>query len=380
MELAGRASDGIDRLPMAHQPGLAEKAPWWPDWMAHPDRDEYWTSMAASEHTENMATPALHIGGWFDIYVNNTVNTYRAVRERAATAEAREGQRLIIGPWDHMDATGVYPHRDLGPDASSDAAGVVDAHMRFYDRHLRGNESALDGEAPVRIFVMGVNRWRDEAEWPLTDTRYTDFFLDGAGALTRTSPTVDVVEEYVYDPMNPAPTKGGRMLDLAATLGCGPVDQAEVAQRDDVLVFTSPVLAEPLEVTGHVSAVLHVSSSALDTDFTGKLVDIDPDGRAIYLTDGILRMRYRDSFEKPQLITPDDVYEITVDMSVTSNVFLPGHRIGLEVSSSNFPRFVRNTNTGGRIVDDVEVVVATNRILHGPTHPSRLVLPIIDRR
>ena len=161
----------------------------------------------------------------------------------------------------------------------------------------------------------------------------------------------------------------------------GAVDQRRAEARDDVLCYSTPVLERPVEVTGHVSLTLFVSSSAADTDFTGKLVDVFPDGRAIFLTDGILRARYRNSLAEPELLTPDEVYEVALDLSVTSNVFLPGHRIRLEVSSSNFPRFDRNTNSGGAITEDGEedVVVAVNRIFHGPGNPSRLVLPIIDR-
>jgi putative CocE/NonD family hydrolase len=161
----------------------------------------------------------------------------------------------------------------------------------------------------------------------------------------------------------------------------GPVDQRQAESREDVLCYTTPVLDRPVEVTGHMSLTLFVSSSAPDTDFTGKLVDVFPDGRALYLTDGILRARYRTSLADPELLTPGQVYEVTMDLSVTSNVFLPEHRIRLEISSSNFPRYDRNTNTGRTIVEDGEedVRVAVNRIFHGPGHPSRLVLPVVDR-
>jgi uncharacterized protein len=161
----------------------------------------------------------------------------------------------------------------------------------------------------------------------------------------------------------------------------GPADQRQAESRDDVLCYTTPVLERPVEVTGPVSLTLFASSSAPDTDFTGKLVDVFPDGPAIYLTDGILRARYRTSLADPELLTPGQVYEVTIDLSVTSNVFMPGHRIRLEVSSSNFPRFDRNTNTGGTITEDrdEDLQVAVNRILHGPGHPSHLVLPVIDR-
>jgi putative CocE/NonD family hydrolase len=193
--------------------------------------------------------------------------------------------------------------------------------------------------------------------------------------------TEDRVATFLYDPLRPVPTLGGRVMLPTTANAAGPVDQRPVETRDDVLCYTTPVLDEPLEVTGHIALRLFVSSSAVDTDFTGKLVDVFPDGRAIFLTDGIMRARYRSSLDDPELLTPGEVYELTLDLSVTSNVFLPGHRIRLEVSSSNFPRFDRNTNTGGVISEDGEsdVQTAVNRVFHGPQHPSRLVLPIIRR-
>lgn len=192
-------------------------------------------------------------------------------------------------------------------------------------------------------------------------------------------PATPATDTYTYDPADPVPKLGGRVIAPVVLNATGPVDQRPAETRQDFLRFTTPVLEEPLEVTGHVTAVLHVSSSARDTDFTGKLVDVFPDGRAIYLTDGILRARYRNSLEEPELLEPDRVYEITLNLAVTSNVFLPGHRIRLEVSSSNFPRYNRNTNMGGIIAEEAleQSVVATNRVLHGPEHPSRVVLPVI---
>jgi putative CocE/NonD family hydrolase len=242
----------------------------------------------------------------------------------------------------------------------------------------------------VRIFVMGIDQWRDEQDWPLPDTTYEDYFLDGSGRantadgdgeLRTEAPGGAGTDVYLYDPRRPVPTLGGRVMNPSTANAAGAVDQRRAEARHDVLCYSTPVLERPVEVTGHVSLTLFVSSSATDTDFTGKLVDVFPDGRAIFLTDGILRARYRSSLAEPERLTPGEVVEVTLDLSVTSNVFLPGHRIRLEVSSSNFPRFDRNTNSGGAITEDGEedVVVAVNRVFHGPGHPSRLVLPIIDR-
>jgi putative CocE/NonD family hydrolase len=312
------------------------------------------------------------------------------MKSEAGSAEARDGQRLIIGPWDHPGQAGAYPDRQFGMAGDAAACDLTGEHLRFFDRWLRGRADALEGTAPVRIFVMGIDQWRDEQDWPLPDTEYVGYHLvssgrantaDGDGILQPEPAARAATDTFLYDPHRPVPSIGGRLLLPGAVRGTGPADQRPVEGRDDVLCYTTAALEEAVEVTGHVSLVLHVASSAPDTDFTGKLVDVFPDGRAIYLTDGILRARYRNSLAEPELLEPGHVYEITLDLSVTSNVFLPGHRIRLEVSSSNFPRFDRNTNTGGVIAEDSadEAVVAVNRVLHGPGHASRLVLPVIRR-
>jgi len=393
MELAGMLADPephLARLPVSDQPLLIKQSPWWADWLRHPDRDHFWQDLAVAERLDRVSVPALNVGGWFDLFIGSTTSTFTRMRAGAGSAGAREGQRLIIGPWDHLNQEGIYHDRQFGLAANAIAADVTGAHIRFFDRWLRGRTDALDGTAPVRIFVMGIDQWRDEQDWPLPDTQYTDYFLDGAGQahtadgdgrLGTEPPAAEATDTYAYDPARPVPSLGGRIMLPSAVNGAGPADQRPAEARSDVLCFTTPVLEEPVEVTGHVSLVLHVASSARDTDFTGKLVDVFPDGRAIYLTDGILRARYRDSLAEPELLEPGEVYEITLDLSVTSNVFLPGHRIRLEVSSSNFPRYDRNTNTGGVIAEDTasQAVVATNQVLHGPAHPSRLILPVIRR-
>nr|WP_081438909.1 CocE/NonD family hydrolase [Pseudofrankia asymbiotica] len=379
-----------DVLPTAEVPVLAAYGKWGNDWLAHPSHDDYWDAMELTPELKNVTTPALNIGGWYDLYIGQTVRTFVAARQNAGTAQAREGQRLVIGPWDHASYRGIYPDRSFGPMAAAQMMGLTDLYLKFFDRWLRGDISALDGVAPVKIFVMGVDQWRDEQDWPLPDTKWTDFHLgsaghantaDGDGVLTTEPPAVAEHDTYLYDPRRPVPTAGGACMPT--TLGfCGPVDQRTVAGRGDVLCFASPVLAEPVEVTGPVSLTLFVSSSAADTDFTAKLVDVFPDGKAINLCDGILRARYRNGLATEELMEPGMVYEITVDLTATSNVFLPGHRIRLDVSSSNFPRYDRNTNTGGFIAREAEaqMIPAINRIHHGPSHPSRLVLPIIDRK
>ncbi|HTI26473.1 MAG TPA: CocE/NonD family hydrolase [Kutzneria sp.] len=328
----------FDTLPTRDHPVLARHFPWLDTVFAHPDHDGYWQRLAPTAKA-----PALSIGGWYDVFVNETVRTHN--------------ERLIIGPWTH-----------LSPDYRS--ANLTDAHLRFFDQWLRGKP---DDSAPVRIFVMGIDQWRDEPSWPLPDTRRMDYFL-GEGTLSG-QPLSSGSLTYRYDPLDPVPTIGGNTLAADA----GPRDQRPVEARADVLCFTGPALADPLEVTGHVSLTLFVSSDAVDTDFMGKLVDVHPDGSAINLCEGMLRARYRNSLSAPELMTPGRVYELTLDLSVTSNVFLPGHRIRLEVASSNFPRYDRNPNTGGVVAaaGPKDVVVAENTVHFGPGRPSRLSLPVI---
>ncbi|OLF14737.1 CocE/NonD family hydrolase [Actinophytocola xanthii] len=381
-----------DPLPVADRGALTRSLPWVGEVLDHPERDAFWQDVAAIDRCADITVPAFQVGGWYDVFIGETVRSYTTMRRHGGSAAAREGQRLLIGPWSHADGTdlGTFPDRSFGLDGSIKAVDVTGAHLRFFDRWVRGRADTPDDGNRVRIFVMGIDRWRDEMDWPLPDTRYTDFFLDGTGhansaagggVLTRDVPSETAVDTFRYDPRRPVPTLGGTVLAAAPGAYPGPADQAAVETREDVLCFTTAVLDRPVEITGHVSLVLHVSSSAPDTDFTGKLVDVHPDGRAILLCEGIRRARYRESLIEAAPLTPGTVCELSIDLCVTSNVFLPGHRIRLEVSSSNFPRYDRNTNTGGPIATEGEddLAVAVNRVHHGPAHPSRLVLPLIER-
>jgi putative CocE/NonD family hydrolase len=380
----------LEALPPSRQPVLEKVWPWWSELLSHPSRDQFWQDLSVLDGCEQVTVPALHIGGWFDIFAANTARSFTELRSRAGTAEAREGQRLIIGPWDHLNSTGIYPDRRFGLMADAITQDLTSEHLRFFDRWLRGRAEPENSAAPVKIFVMGIDQWREEQDWPLPDTTYESWYLHGSGRantaagdgrLGTDTPADTATDTYLYDPLRPVPTLGGRIMLPTTANQAGAVDQRPAEARDDVLCFTSEVLTEPLEVTGHVSLTLFASSSAPDTDFTGKLVDVFPDGRAIFLTDGILRARYRNSLAEPEPLTPGEPYELSLDLSITSNVFLPGHRIRLEVSSSNFPRYDRNSNTGGVIADESasEVTVAVNRVLHGPAYPSHLILPVIRR-
>ncbi|MBP2369588.1 CocE/NonD family hydrolase [Pseudonocardia parietis] len=364
---------------------LLGKGRWFDGWLAHPDFDEYWKAQDWSARISEVTVPVLEIGGWYDLKVHEQVADFVRLRTHGGSEEAREQSRLVIGPWDHINLTGQYPDRFFGVLAAED---LGPSHVEFFDQHLRDLPPATPAPR-VRIFVMGVDQWREEADWPLPDTQYTDFHLagggaattrDGDGTLQRDVPVTEAGDGFRYDPRDPLPTAGGALLPALPGL-VGPVDQRVVDGRPDVLCYTGPVLTEPVEVTGFVELKVFVSSSTVDTDITAKLVDVFPDGRAINLCDGILRLRYRNSLSEPEMMTPGEVYEVTVPMSVTSNVFLPGHRIRLDVSGSNFPHYDRNSNTGGVISSEAleDMVVADTTVHHGGTRPSRLVLPVLDR-
>ena len=379
----------LAHLPLDDHPLFRDTAPFWGDWLAHPTADAYWRPISPCAWHEQVGAPALNISGWYDIFLWSTFQNYQGMRQRAGAEEARRNQRVIIGPWTHSNFTGSFPEREFGATAGSDAIDLAGLQLRWFDRWLKEPDNGVDREPPVTLFVMGIDEWRSEAEWPLPDTQYRPYYLHSAGrantlcgdgTLSAESPRDEPPDVYLYNPLRPVPTVGGQVLFPGGNAN-GPRDQRVVETRDDVLVYSTPVLDRPVEVTGPIELRLFVASSARDTDFTGKLVDVYPDGRAMILTEGILRARYRDSFTEPEPLEPDAIYELRLDLWATANVFLPGHRIRLEVSSSNFPRFARNSNTGGEIASEAasEYRPAINRIFHDVAHPSRLILPIIER-
>jgi uncharacterized protein len=392
VEAADETRELFWRLPLTDMPPLEGVAPYYWDWLAHPTYDDYWRSIAPRERYGRITTPALNTGGWYDLFLGGTLANYRGMRDAGGSAAARR-PHLVIGPWAHGAATGAFPERSYGLLSGTDGFDLTGAQLRWFDHWLKGIDSGLLAEPPVRLFVMGANVWRQEADWPLPDTTSTPFYLHsrgransaaGDGTLSTVAPADEAEDVYLYDPRDPVPTVGGATFlpGLAVAANAGPRDQRAVEGRGDVLCYTSAPLERPLEVTGPIELVLFVASSARDTDFTGKLVDVHPDGRAEILTDGILRARYRDSRSSPAPLEPGRVYELHLDLWATANVFGVGHRLRLEVSSSNFPRFDRNTNTGGTIAREgpADLVQAVNRVYHDRGRPSHLVLPVIDRR
>jgi len=260
--------------------------------------------------------------------------------------------------------------------------------LSWYDHLFKNAPNEFAGPRRVRIFVMGSNQWRDEDDWPLARAKETKYYLhstgkansaSGDGVLSTTAPASEKTDQYSYDPSNPAPTIGGPLCCDSAHLQPGPRDQSAVEARQDVLIYSTSVLQDDVEVTGPVRLELFAKSSAVDTDFVAKLVDVGPDGFAQNLTEGILRARYRNSQKTPELLKPGEIYKFNIDLWATSNVFRRGHRLRLEIASSNFPRFDRNTNTGEDTAHSRKLISAQNAIVHDAAHPSVLFLPIVPR-
>ena len=433
--------DWLKRLPL--KPGLSPLAlvpmheRWVFDIWTRGDYDEYWKQPGFDfeEHFENHAdVPILFSGAWYDSYTRSTLENY------VRFSRGKHGPiRLMMGPWTHggdkVDLT-WSGDVEFGPEASiagNLADDVNDHHLRYFDHWLKGMENGIAGEPPVRIFVMGGGdghktpegrlyhggQWRTEQEWPLTRANFTPFYLGDRGELTTDEPRVVSSEtSFRFDPDDPVPTIGGNISSLTDVLDVdpglvdkvamedrignittvGPQDQRPnratfganppylpLASRQDVLVFQTEPLTVPVEVTGPLSAVIWVSSSAPDTDITVKLVDVYPpnpdypDGYAMNVSDSILRLRYRNSRERAELMQTGEVYRVEIPMYGTSNVFNTGHRIRLDISSSNFPRFDINPNTGEPLGRNTHTQIAINTIHHDSNHPSHILLPVIPQ-
>lgn len=342
------------------------------DWVSHPARDQYWAQIDGEKRAKSLRAPTLLLAGWFDPFLPGMLDDFDRIRKEAPS-EVASATRLIIGPWVHaMTVTfpgGLTPRNyrweSLAPS------------LEWFDQHLKSPKPSSD--TPIRIYVMGENVWRDEWEWPLARTQYTPYYLssggrantlNGDGVLTVTVPTGQIADTYVYDPWNPVPTAGGAMLGPRS----GIASQNAIESRNDVLVYTTPPLEEDLETTGPITLILYVSTTAPNTDFVAKLVDVHPTGPAYNVSEGVLRRDYQASVSAAA-----QAQEIEIELWPTSILFLKGHRIRLEVSSSNYPRFDRNPNTGSEIATETQPIAATQLVYHGPSTPSRLVLPFIPR-
>lgn len=351
-------------------------------YLTHQRYDAFWQQLNARTQMDRYRVPVLLTGGWYDNYAAETYANYLALREHAPTPALRDSHRVIVGPWPHGIAGAKLGELDFGEQACAEN----DHPHRWLDCLLHDGTPADFQAAPIRLFVMGINQWRDEYEWPLARARATAVYLQAGGTLSTQPPASPATpDSYDYDPANPAPTLGGNhsvgpynpgLFELASW---GPFDQRPIEARPDVLVFTTDVLPRDTEVTGPIVLKLYASSSARDTDFVARLCDVYPDGRSMNITEGVIRARYReDVWGAPQLLQPGEIYQFTIDLQVTSNVFLAGHRLRLAITSSSFPLWDRNLNTGNDPATDTHMLVAHQTIYHDAEHPSHLVLPIIE--
>lgn len=372
----------INYLPLrtADVAATQKTIPLWQLALDHPADDQFWQQQSLRLQLGRMKVPVLSFGGWFDVYCASDLDAF------ARLAKANRPVETWIGPWAHNPGL-RFATRNFGPEAD---VGMRAKQNDWFTHWTKPAAVAHEEEQPVlHLFVMGPNVWRKEHEWPLARTHYTPLYLGslghansvrGDGDLSWQTPLLkSKTDGFTYDPHNPVPTSGGAVCCEPTIFPPGPLDQTAVEKRPDVLVYTSQLLTEDLEVTGPVRTVLYVSTSAIDTDFSAKLIDVQPDGVPLLVTDGIQRMRYRLSLSTPTFAKRYHAYQVTVDTGVTSWVFAPRHRIRLEVSSSNFPRYDRNLNVEGPIADQTKIAKARQTVFHQKGFPSAVILPVIGR-
>jgi len=353
----------------------------WKEEVEHAKLDSWWEDLRYQNKYDRVRVPVLNISGWYDDEQVGTPLNYIGVTTKGSPA-IRNSQKLLVGPWPHaINSTTKLGTVEFGPTA------VIDMNaywLRWFDQWLKGSDSGFMKEPPVRIFVMGENVWRDENEWPIARTQWTKYFLHsngqantltGNGTLSSAEPASEPTDSYSYDPANPVKF----ITDPSFAQIGGPDDYREVEQRPDVLVYTSDALTEDMEVCGPLRVHLSAASSARDTDFMAKLIDVWPNGFAQRLNDGMVRARFREGMDKPSLIEPGRVYSYDLDLWNTCQLYQKGHRIRVEVSSSAFPKYDRNLNTGEALGQTTRMAVAQQKIFHDREHPSYVILPIVPR-
>jgi uncharacterized protein len=373
------------------QPANPAVAPWYFDWIKHSTRDEFWQRVSIRDRYAKVTVPVLHFEGWYDAFLAGGLQNFTGMVANGGSQQARDNQRLVIGPWDHLNwgRSNSEPApllKTIGPVADSPINALM---LAWFDHFLKGKDDR-DGAvvAPARprvdYFLMGANVWKSASAWPLPQTRPTVYYLSGSGGiadregrLTSTKAAAEPPDVYTYDPRFPAPSLGGHSCCGAQSGPQGPYDQTPVEQRSDVLVYTSDPLAHDTEVTGSPTVDLWAQSSAPDTDFTAKLAVVRPDGQVINLNDGILRTAFRDSLQHPSPTVPGQPYAYRIEIWPTSYEFRAGDRIRLEISSSDYPQFAPNPNTGEPFGQTTNTAVATQTILHDAAHPSSVTIPVI---
>lgn len=400
----------FDRL-LVLRPRDPKVAPWYFDTVHHTSRDSYWKAFQIEGRYDKVTVPVLAFEGWYDSFLGGALTNFNGMRTQGATPFARASQRMVIGPWEHLGwgrpDSPVSPRlKAIGPVANSP---VNELSIAFFDHYLKGIANGFTDGPRIDYFTMGENRWHATTAWPLPNTAYRSFYLAsgghaasamGDGLLADAAPTAGTAggaqahaatevgnavaahgaraptDSYVYDPANPVPSNGGHSCCAWTITPIGQFDQATLEQRADILIYTSAPLVEGLPVTGNVTVRLFARSTAQDTDFTAKLIDVFPDGSAINISNGIQRASFRESLEAPTPIVPGRIYEYTIRLWPTSNLFAPGHRIRVEISSSDYPQFDPNPNTGESFGTTTQWRKATQTIVHDAAHPSALILPV----
>jgi len=358
--------------------------PYWREMFDHARLDDWWEPQRYQNKFDRVRVPVLHVSGWYDDEQVGTPRNFAGMVAQGATADVRRSQKLLMGPWPHNVT--AQPTKlgevDFGPEAKIDLPATL---LRWYDHWLKGIDTGFMSEPPVRIFVMGANRWRDEHEWPPARAKTVKYFLHGRGranslygdgSLSTAEPGDEPQDHYTDQPERPVPFITEPTF---AQIG-GPDDYRPVERRDDVLVYTTRPLADDTEVTGPVRVRLYAGSSATDTDFMAKLLDVWPDGYAQRLCDGMVRARFREGMERPRLIEPGHVYAYDIDCWNTCQVFKKGHRIRLEVASSAFPKYDRNPNSGAPLGKSTEMRTADQTVYHDRNQPSHLLLPVVPAK
>ncbi|WP_420633216.1 CocE/NonD family hydrolase [Candidatus Palauibacter sp.] len=361
----------------------------WEEILSTPLADEWWDQLGYLRDDDRFDTPALHVNSWYDLGANETLQQWRMMQDHAVSERGGAHQFVILSPTSHCMSERATQHTVVGDIDFGDARlPYRSLYLAWFDYWLRGDENGVTRIPKVHYYVMGRNEWASADTWPPPGAEPTRLYLHsggsantrfGDGTLTEDTPGEEPADLYAYDPGDPVPSRGGSVCCTGNPADQpGAFDQSDIEGREDVLVYTGdPIGDGGLEVAGPLEARLHVSSDAPDTDFTVKLLDVHPDGRAINIVEGITRARYRDGYEEPVMMEEGEIYPLRVDLHSVAHWFAPGHHVRIEVSSSNFPRFDRNLNTGGNNYDETEWRVARNTIHHSREHASHVVLPVM---
>jgi putative CocE/NonD family hydrolase len=370
-----------DAMPVATGGRMIQRAP----------NDPAWNKGGLWHENMPINVPGLWFMSWYDVSVGPNLAMYNHVR-KTAKGDAANQQWAIIAPVAHCSYTRASENTVVGERAMGDARlDYQDITYGFFDKFLKGAaETRVDTLPKVTYYTMGLNKWQTSGTWPPEGAQPMTFYLssggkantlNGDGMLVTAPPSADMPDSFTYDPMKPVPSYGGNVCCTGNAVQAGAFDQRKMETRDDILVYTSEPFKEGTEVSGPIVPTLYVSSDAKDTDFTVKVIDVQPDGRAYNLDESIQRMRYRDGYDTPLVwMEKAKVYKVTLQPLTTSNYFAPGHRLRIEVSSSNFPRFDRNLNTGGNNYDEVKGVVARNSVHHSKQYPSHVTITVVSRR